>query len=361
MGARWGWGGVPPITSVPAFFVSLDDSSIFRVDTLAAAGGTGTQVYSGNYIDWLEASTNLKIAVMRNSGNTFDYSTDGAVSFTNSFTTTNVIFNKGFSRRLFYDKSNRNIVWTALTNSSFFPTNIYVYFSTDAGVTWTSVTLETGVTNEFNVVVAPRHNGTDCYVIVTRVISSVWSSTVYLVDTSSGVSSQVVATDGTWDTVTYEGWWVGSTRYGFPDTLYMTTLPKKHGGTGVNVYMYSYVWSTGTLTQLTSGIIVHFGKQLVTTLAGTLLWLDWDEQTPKYLHVRTSTDGTTWTDHDLTSHIGSDWGFNCFCAERADGTLFIPLNSSVNGHGIFSTDDGATWQETGDFMTHAYLQDVTGE
>lgn len=131
--------------------------------------------------------------------------------------------------------------------------------------------------------------------------------------------------------------------------VYFTTI-----GTG-DLYVFDY--TVPSLTQLQTGAIAYTEKQIISTQLGTLLWVDSDAT---HLVIRRSTDqGTSFTAIDLSASLPArpgSWAYD-FIAVSDNNVLFLPLET---GQGFVSTDDGATWNLSADFMPHQVAFDVSG-
>lgn len=373
----WKWGfRRRPIVGFYVLIQTVDGYLVFHVTELASGGGAGTTVYTDSVdgLFWLRApSANRQIAFFDTSGQEYKVSDDGGASWTTTFTGdpgAGVTFGYfgGYFQLYFTDLSDTNVVWSNWFDS--FPATANEIFkltvSLDAGDTWATENVGTPGTGKRVdwITTAPRHNGTDGFVVWSTRQQSGGYAPRQFIDLWEAAGPTLVEhyeiPTSDWDYATHGTFERATVAYGDSDTIYLSA--------SFSDALFKFVWSTKTLTDLSftpdSGNPSHQPSvaQALTTTQGTLLFFSWGTfgAPDVWLNVARSTDGgASWTDIDLSSLMPDMDGFSIFLFAGLDsgGNLFIPFN---DGTGVFSTDDGVTWSRTGDFMPHGNPFDTAG-
>lgn len=365
------------------FWIQLDGWAIYRVDTVAVSGSTGTLVNtdldaSGYSLLWLASGgTNKVSALLTDGNNALGTSDDGGVNFAVANQPDNNNYWFGYWRTFDADLLDANMLWAAMP--SFYdpyPSGGFysvLYTSSDGGVNWNRAELviyavgyESG-----GEVAAPRHDGANAFVVTSEVLiaspHTIKDVYLWLVgdDPTAGLYNFTAAQIAMLPATNGEPFW-GCTRYGDTDNFYFLTY--------YEMRLFKFTWSTKTLTDLglVNGISGgNYQKNIVSTRQGTLLISASPFGGTPFLYIYRSTDGgASWTQIDLTSMIPTaraqdTWDY---IAIAGNDMLAIPIQGDAaagyDGYLLFSTDDGATWQQSDVFIPMGYYGrpiDICGE
>lgn len=264
-----------------------------------------------------------------------------------------------FARFMFRDLLNPNVIWIASDATRSGQHKRIVIFTIDGGINWTEIQLDnvTGGTLPFSDTILPLHDGQNAYAMFSEAVGSYptysYNHFVYKININGTYSSKnfgSIVPSGT----SVGPMFRGSIRIGNTDDMYYSTYN--------SCEIYRLRWSdTSNSLVFSDPNDSGIAKQVMTTRAGTILYLAANNTVGNKMYIHRSTDGLTWSNGVGTFYLphgeyfasadryAFDYDTWDFISEASDGTLFIAFE---DGTGIFSVDDGQTWTKTNQFLTY---------
>lgn len=276
----------------------------------------------------------------------------------------------------FKDLLNPNLIWAALLESNYMtappPPMLRIRWTTNGGTSWNL--LSPAYNYNYLTVHAfavPSHDGRYAYVVDNRTFTLEpydYHVVIWKIDSTGHNPPEAweLPSGGYLDD---KGFIYGTCRYGDPDTLYLMTSDWKS--------LYKLTWSTSDIELLYDGNpdngepfdeTQRDTKQIMTTKTGTLLTVSspWRLSLSPYLHIFRSEDaGASWSKIDCSDLIPLHYstapqiyrspyidriaqsGDILFMAFEEEYSVARGNYSNGDLRGIYSIDDGATWQSTG--------------
>lgn len=352
-------GSHHPVVSQPVFFANYDSAYLLKVTSMADGGGSAVAIPITSNAGETYASGANTVSLIEYTGFGGSYymsqSTDGGVNFVRK-QDLGAYFDSflGFIQRYFTDATDGNLAWVGTDNTS---TGVVIgWYTRDGGATWSSVNLYT-VPSGYevrNIFAFSAHDGRYGYVCSNLRTTSEpysWLARIDKIDSTDGSATHIDVPSGSWDTDSENAFEMATVVKG-TDTIFLLTV--------VNGSLWKIDFSDASATLIYDGVSSPIDekqpqfKQLMTTSGGSLLWVmsqAFYEASPWLYIYRSTNGGTTWTKIDCsslapyTTNRSGQWDF----IAESKGTLFMAFEAAgdLSITGMYSTDDGATWQKTG--------------
>ena len=344
-------------------YSTADDGLIHAVRSLASGGGKSDALAGwdamGKRGRWLAlgnsgTGTSGRLNIISDSG-TVDVqiyqSTDKADTWTSEIADTTAKAT-GVGSQLRFDRN--RLLGFALNHDDVGATgHVHGYITKDGGDSWTQYDL--GDIDDWfptydtlyidTTLVAPLHNGADCYFVV-------------MIEHSTGGDlherSQILKVhhDGTSSRIDVDGLFAYGDPDASPSKIYFasadpTSPDDLYVATSQN-RIKVLTWNTPSLTLLNDDYDgVGTVYDILVTVAGTILFIAVDESGDPIVHIMRSPDhGTNWTDIDLSDYWPDGFAYadSLLLAQNTDGVIATML---ADGRVLYSVDDGVTWVASG--------------